>query len=285
MRKKELIHLLEERQQRVDYLMKRVETMEDLINGYREREQSVVDAMAGAHRAADDYMAEAVRRAESILLSARDEAESTLSAAKSTAETLKKDAETRSTELLKRTEATVAEYESTVKAYNRAIDESAAETLRNANKYIEILKGRKLSLSDLSEEVAGISAIPTREDVALPDAEGDPAKLMHNIYQLQNREIPDVEAEKDTAPADGDAAEPIDVFAALRNAVEEERASEPDGVPVYTAADEGEAPAAPAPDEVPKVNQFVSDDEEKEALSLDDLLDEIIQAGDKVNNG
>lgn len=293
MRKKELIHLLDERQQRVDYLMKRVESMEDLIKGYREREQSVVDAMASAHRTADDYMAEAVRRAESILKSAREEADQTVSSARDEACAIKKNAETQSAELLKHAEATVAEYESTVHAYNEAIEASAAETLKQVNRYVEILKAGKLPSSELLAEVSGMSKIPLQEEVVLPDTEGDPAKLMKNIYQLQNRDLPEMgeQCAESQAPPEAEAEQPS--FSSDEDDVAKsidlgsQFGGETGGeVPVYTYAEaSGEDRMQPAPDEVPKVGQFVEENGDEDALSLDDLLDEIIQAGDKINNG
>ena len=78
MRKKDLNRLLEERQQRVELLAKRVESAESLLETYRKREQSVVDAMAAARTSADQLIGEAAKRAEEMVRAAHQQAEELL---------------------------------------------------------------------------------------------------------------------------------------------------------------------------------------------------------------
>ena len=120
MRKKDLMRLLEERQERVELLMKRVESTENLLQTYQKREQSVVDAMAAARTAADQLIGEAAKRAEEMVRSAHAQAEALLEKARAESESLKK-----------RTEISMAEYQETILAYNRLIEDSAAEAIRS----------------------------------------------------------------------------------------------------------------------------------------------------------
>ena len=99
MRKKDLMRLLEERQERVELLMKRVESTENLLQTYQKREQSVVDAMAAARTAADQLIGEAAKRAEEMVRSAHAQAEALLEKAREESESLKKRTEISMAEL------------------------------------------------------------------------------------------------------------------------------------------------------------------------------------------
>ncbi len=282
MRKKDLMRLLEERQERVNLLMRRVETMEELIKGYQTREQSVVDAMAAAQDAADRYLAESQKRAEAILLNAGREAEET---------TRKAQAERR--ELLKKTEAAVAEYERQIRAFNEALEENAAEAVRSTNRFAAALRKQKLPLSDLPDEARGLSGIAPEAPADLPETGGNPAALMRNIYKLENRDLPDFDLPSYTELSDEDVAVRIGIPLMREEPEPPQADAAEESIPIYTAAggppETQEPPAetrtAPIPQEpaaVPTVTQFVGGGERNETeLTLDDLLDEIIQAGER----
>lgn len=278
MRKKDLMRLLEERQERVNLLMRRVETTEDLIKGYQTREQSVVDAMAAAQDAADRYLAESQKRAEAILLNAGREAEE-----------VTRRAQAERHELLKKTEAAVAEYEGKIRAFNEAIEENAAEAVRSTNRFAAMLRKQKLQLSDLPDESRGLSGIEPAPAKDLPETGGNPAALMRNIYKLENRDLPDFDLPSYTELSDEDVAVRIGIPLMQEDAEALREDPDAESVPVYTAA--GGPPemqaargpiAQPESAAVPTVTQFVGGEQKNETeLTLDDLLDEIIQAGER----
>lgn len=267
MRKKDLMRLLEERQERVELLMKRVESTENLLQTYQKREQSVVDAMAAARTAADQLIGEAAKRAEEMVRSAHVQAEALLEKARAESESLKK-----------RTEISMAEYQETILAYNRLIEDSAAEAIRSTNRYAELLKSRKLTPSE------EYTLRPAGERPHLQDATDNPAKLMQNIYELQNRDIPEI---REIPGLFGRAESPAPERAAVRPVPDEEDVARPVEIPFLSEQGEADMPLQEqSPKEegtLPRVQQFVAENAGAGdgGISLDDLLDEIIEAGDQ----
>ena len=274
MRKKDLNRLLEERQQRVELLTKRVESTERLLETYQKREQSVVDAMAAARTSADQLIGEAAKRAEEMVRSAHQQAEELLAKARAQSEELLSRARAESESLKKRTEISMAEYQETIHTYNRLIEDSAAEAIRSTNRYAELLKSRKLIPTE------DYLLRPEPEAPRLQDATDNPARLMQNIYELQNRDIPEIHEipglfgrEAHPIPEGADASAPGDA----------EEVARPVSIPFLaeegTTPSPAQAPAEEAP--LPRVQQFVAENTGENGLSLDDLLDEIIEAGDQ----
>jgi len=275
MRKKDLNRLLEERQQRVELLAKRVESAESLLETYRKREQSVVDAMAAARTSADQLIGEAAKRAEEMVRAAHQQAEELLAKARAESEALLSGARAESETLKKRTEISLAEYQETVNAYNRLIEDSAAEVIRSTNRYAALLKSRKLTPA---EEYVTRSE---PEAPRLQDATDNPAKLMQNIYELQNRDIPEIH---EIPGLFGREAHPIPEGADAQPSCDEEDVARPIELPFLSDKTEGVPAPSQAPAEeqaLPRVQQFVAENAGENGLSLDDLLDEIIEAGDQ----
>jgi len=223
MRKKELIRLLAEREEKILQLEQRVNTMDALIEGYRDREKALVDALTHAHETAAKVVADAEAKAQAITDSAQAQVDAELERAKR-----------QSAQLLKQTELTVAEYENTIAAYNAALEKAAAEAAANAERFASFSRGKRIASSDLGAEVEGLHELPLQEALDLPDPSGSPAQLMQNIYKIQNR-IPPEQEEPDPSPLD---------------------------------------------EEVPTVKDVVVE-EQQETYSLDDLLEEIIKAGEQ----
>ncbi len=201
MRRKEMQKLLDERAERIDLLDRRIEAMEQLVDSYKKREQSVVDAMSSLRESADRYKQENEEKARELISTAQERARTVLSDAQLRARTMVEEAEEkasgllksareRSARLLTQAEASVAEYETLLAAYNETLEKNASEAAESAERFAQYMRGRKMPKSTLGEEVSGLSSLPYAQEVRLPNPADDPVQLMRNIYKLQNRDIP-----------------------------------------------------------------------------------------------
>ena len=301
MRKKELIAQLAEREAQIARLEQRIQTMDGLIEGYHSRETAIVNALTHAHETAAEVVEEAEKRAKEILDEAEAAAAETRKRAQTDADGMLEQARSHSAQLLTQAEATVSEYETTIAAYNAALEQAAAEAAANAQRFAAFSRGHKIQPADLTEEVDGLHELPFAPRMDLPDPEGNPAQLMHNIYRIQNRVPPEggVPAEPPAPPEGGhDAplappAPPAPAGEELRpgpTAPEEMRTA----APAPQQAEDGQAlppkPPAPLPDggaedvPVPTVDGVLpKGKDDREDASLDELLEEIINAGEQYN--
>lgn len=253
MRKKELIAQLAERDARIERLEQRVQSMNEAVEGYHSRESAVVDALARAQEAAENIVAQAKSRAATLLREAQSQADRILF-----------DARSESATLLSQAEATVSEYEETIAAYNAALSEAAAEAAAKAEHFAAFTRSGRIRPSGLAQEVAGLHEVPFAPPVELEAPSDSPAQLMQNIYRIQKRTLPEQDA-----PAE-EAEEPRALFAQVNAGVQEEETA-----PLADAA--GEEPLA-------TVQGVLKENENAPAdASLDDLLDEIIKAGEQYN--
>lgn len=191
MRKKELIAQLAEREAQIARLEQRIQTMDGLIEGYHSRETAIVNALTHAHETAAEVVEEAEKRAKEILDEAEAAAAETRKRAQTDADGMLEQARSHSAQLLTQAEATVSEYETTIAAYNAALEQAAAEAAANAQRFAAFSRGHKIQPADLTEEVDGLHELPFAPRMDLPDPEGNPAQLMHNIYRIQNRVPPE----------------------------------------------------------------------------------------------
>lgn len=291
MRKKELLARLAEREAHIAQLEQRVQTMDGLIDGYHSREAAIVSALTHAHETAAEVIADAETRAKRILDDAGAAAESLRATAETDAARMIEEARRQSAQLLSRTEATVAEYETAIAAYNAALERAAAEAAANAERFAAFSRGHRIGPSELRDEVQGLHEMPYAGPMELPDAAGDPAQLMRNIYRLQNRIPP----EGGYPPAPEPAAEgtPEAPPAEQRDAMPASPPVEPpeSAPPVERPED---APASPAPptfaeedgeaEPVPTVREVLPEDGAHCApddATLDELLEEILKAGEQ----
>ena len=67
MKRREMKQLLEERIERITLLEGRIDTMEQLIEGYRKREQSIIDTLRTAQETAARVTASAETNANGVL--------------------------------------------------------------------------------------------------------------------------------------------------------------------------------------------------------------------------
>lgn len=291
MRKKELLARLAAQQAHIAQLEQRVQTMDGLIDGYHSREAAIVGALTHAHETAAEVIADAETRAKRILDDAGAAAESLRATAETDAARMTEEARRQSAQLLSRTEATVAEYETAIAAYNAALESAAAEAAASAERFAAFSRGHRIGPSELRDEVQGLHEMPYAGPMELPDAAGDPAQLMRNIYRLQNRIPP--EGGYPPAPEPAAGGTPEAPPAEQRDAMPASPPVEPpeSAPPVERPED---APASPAPptfaeedgeaEPVPTVREVLPEDGAHCApddATLDELLEEILKAGEQ----
>ena len=242
MKRRDMKLLLEERFERIALLETRIDTMDQLVEGYRAREQAIFDTLqtakenaakiieqAQAERAQLREEAEAesarvraeaeakLQEAEEFRLRARAEAEAVLADAINTANTLKKEAERQGVELsatvkadsermLRDAEIIKREYEEMVDSFNAMLEQNASELEITAARFAEFVKNRKIDRSEVRlDGNAFYKSVGELSDANLPDASGDPARLMQNIYRIQNRPLPE---DRQEAAAQEEPAQP-----------------------------------------------------------------------------
>jgi cell division septum initiation protein DivIVA len=223
--------LLEERFERIALLETRIDTLDQLVEGFRAREQSIFNTLqatkANAANALEEAKAEgakiiaeaeAVRaEAEKIRNDARMEAEALLSQAITTANTLKEEAERRGNELtaniradsermLKDALIIKREYEEMVETFNGILEQNASELEVTATRFAEFVKNRRIDRSEARlDGDAFYKSVGEMNDTTLPDASENPSLLMRNIYRIQNRPLPE-DRQETPAPAQEKAA-------------------------------------------------------------------------------
>ena len=270
MKRREMKLLLEERFERIALLETRIDTMDQLVEGYRAREQSVLDALQAAKLTAGKALEQAqgegaqviaeahktLAEAEQTRINARAEAEALLSDAITAANTLKAEAERRAIEvtatvkadserMLRDAEIIKREYEEMVDSFNAMLEQNASELEITAARFAEFVKNRKIDRAEARlDGNAFYKSVGELSDAALPDASGDPALLMQNIYRIQNRPLPedrlDVTGAQDEQPQA--KVEPVYAVAepATQPAAEEKplkAETEPVSAPVFPMED------------------------------------------------
>jgi len=258
MKRKEMKQLLEERIERISLLETRIDTMEQLVDGYRAREQSIIDTLHAANETAaktvddgktraDTMLSEAKRHADEALADAQAQTTAMLEEANRQANEALASAQSESERILKSAEATKREYEQMVATFNTMLEQNAVEAEQSASRYAEFIKERRIASAKLSPDDEDQYPNTGAEGrVTLPDPEGDPARLMQNIYELQNRPIPETAYEGRTEPAAeqtpaepagepiGEPAEPLPRYA--RHARTDDTPKEENAKPDYAYA-------------------------------------------------
>lgn len=217
MKRREMKLLLEERFERIALLETRIDNMDQLVGGYRAREQAVLNtlqtAKENAAKIVEQAKAEGARvraeaertlnEAEQVRQNARSEAEALLSEAISTATTLKTEAERKGVEMtanvradsermLRDADIIKREYEEMVDTFNAMLEQNASELEITAARFAEFVKDRKIDRTEARlDGNAFYKSVGELNDTALPDASGNPSLLMQNIYRIQNRPLPE----------------------------------------------------------------------------------------------
>ncbi|MEA5047263.1 MAG: hypothetical protein VB034_01510 [Eubacteriales bacterium] len=215
MNRKEMRMLLEERFERITLLETRIDTMEQLVEGYREREQSIIDTLRAAKENAARMVGEARAQAEEIRSKAIKESQAMREEAKAAADTFAVQAQAQAVELrasakaesdrvLRDAEIAKREYEELVASFNAMLAQNASELEQSAARFAEFVKERKIDPPEIRlDGGAFYKSVGEMGGSDLPDPGDDPASLMKNIYRLQNRPLPGAE---ESAPEAGKPA-------------------------------------------------------------------------------
>ncbi len=287
MRKKEMANLLEERAERILVMTQRMENQNQIIDNYRAREQAIVDSLASsqaeararieaAQAKADALTQSAQEQAKHAIAAAEAQAQSTLAEARAQAEELLASARAQSGLLVEQARASTVESEQKAARYNALVTQTAAQMREGMEQFASFISGGTVDLSK--------SAAPQVAQEELPDAQGDPARLMQNIYTLQNRDIPG-SVQQQTFPVPKPEAEEAQNGKQPEMRQDEEVADlaprpEAEWWPENEAEPAEEWRPEPEPElEIPTVSELMPDEPDDE-LSLDALLDEIIKAGE-----
>lgn len=237
MKKRDMKLLLEERFERIALLETRIDTMDQLVEGYRAREQAIFDTLSAAKENAAKMLEQAkaegaqirteaetvLKDAEQVRSNAHAEAEALLADAILTANTLKAEAEKKGNEMtasiradsermLRDAEIIKREYEEMVDSFNAMLEQNASELEVTAARFGEFVKNRKIDRSEARlDGNAFYKSVGELNDANLPDASGDPSLLMQNIYRIQNRPLPEdrIETPAQEAQQSADAGEAV----------------------------------------------------------------------------
>ena len=216
MNRREMKLLLEERFERIALLETRIDTMEQLVDGYRAREQAIINTLHAAQNTATRVVEEARAEAEAIREQARKEKQSLLEEAKRVFDAATAEAEHEANELrvsakaetgrvLRDAEIIKREYDELIASFNAMLEQNASELHQTASRFAEFVKGRKIDPPEVRlDGEAFYKSVGAMTEANLPDPSGDPSTLMKNIYRLQNRPMPGV---ADVAVAEGAAAQ------------------------------------------------------------------------------
>ena len=187
MKRREMKQLLEERMERITLLESRIDTMEQLIEGYRAREQSIIDTLrtaqetaarvaAKAQESANGVLDEANRRAGQVAEETARAAEEQLAAAKAESDKVLREAD-----LIKR------EHEELMASFNAMLEQNASELQLTAARFASFVRSHRVEIPEGEMFYKSVVALASEE---LPDPSGDPSRLMQNIYRIQNRPLP-----------------------------------------------------------------------------------------------
>ncbi len=221
MKRNEMKLLLEERFERIALLETRIDTMDQLIEGYRGREQAILDTLQAAKDNAAQIAEQAQQEAEETLAAAKRDAKALYDETVMTTEELKTEAEhlvkemlsgakAESERLLRDAEIVKREYEEMFDSFNAMLEQNASELQTSAARFGEFLKHRKIEPPETGgPDNAFYKSVGALSEESLPDPGDDPARLMQNIYRMQNRPVPEDRAEVPESTAErADGGEP-----------------------------------------------------------------------------
>ena len=202
MNRREMKLLLEERFERIALLETRIDTMEQLVDGYRAREQAIIDTLHAAQNTASRVVDDARAEADTIREQARKEKQALLDEAKRVFDAATAEAEHEANELrlsakaetgrvLRDAEIIKREYDELIASFNAMLEQNASELQQTASRFAEFVKGRKIDPPEVRlDGEAFYKSVGAMTEANLPDPSGDPSTLMKNIYRLQNRPLP-----------------------------------------------------------------------------------------------
>ena len=187
MKRREMKQLLEERMERITLLEGRIDTMEQLIEGYRTREQSIIDTLRTAQETAARVAAKAQESANGVLDEANQQAKQIAEEAARVAGEQLSAAKAESERLLREADMIKREHEELLASFNAMLEQNASELQQTAARFASFVRGHRVEIPEGEMFYKNVVALAGEE---LPDPSGDPSRLMQNIYRIQNRPLP-----------------------------------------------------------------------------------------------
>ena len=192
MNQKQVQQVLEEQVERIGSLEHRLGTLTQLLDGYKAREQAVVDSLNQASETAKVRVSQAEQTARQLLAGAEAQAEQTakkvVADARAEADALLVAARNESARVLSEAEQAVRGYRERLAAYNDNLKRGAAEVEAIATRYAAFIQNRVLE-DEFSRPAAESSPSGNTAGKEPLAPANNPQQLMHNIYKLQNRDI------------------------------------------------------------------------------------------------
>jgi|GEM_PF-2367317 len=276
--------LIEEQNKTIAELNEKLSAQQQLMDGvkaeldqYKQRELFISRAITDAAETAARIVSDAQKESDDIHDSAQQEyvasqkkGEAMIQSAYENARDIIKDAESASEKKIKETDAAVGAYVQLLNQFNESMKEQARQAEENVRKLSDFYARLNSALPELFAEVPQLNAtLNAAEEEPLPDPEGDPAQLMHNIYTIQKRYLPREDMpDRVSVPEEEEAPAP-----AARDEAEAEE-QEQMTVPEFEA-EEGE---------VVRVSDIAP--EEAETIDTEALIEKIAVMGDRpLGNG
>ena len=244
-----------------------IDTVSAQLEAYQQREYAISRALTDAAETANRIVTDAQKESDDIHDSAQKEymdsqkkGEAVVQSAYENARDIIKDAEQTSEQKIKDTDAAVCAYVQLLNQFNESMKEQARQAEENVKKLADYYMRLNNALPELFAEVPRLSYTVDRTDEEpLPDPEGDPAQLMHNIYTIQKRylpheDMPDRTSFPEQAPEGEETAEP-----------EQVQYPESNGKPIPNFS--------PEEGDVVRVSDLVEGEEE--TIDTDELIDKI----------
>lgn len=187
MKKKDLIKQIDDLNNQIDSLTKKIDyyreysaVEDELIHRYSEREKTILDVLGKIYSFSDDILSNAEKKSKRKIAHANKVAKQTIDKAKKEADMI----EAESIEKLNSYNASIQKY----KLQLKQIAESAQKKIDNVESIVDLTE-----IADIkNEEKENIEKQEPEEfKLKLANPDDNPVALMHNIYKLQNRELPE----------------------------------------------------------------------------------------------
>ena len=215
---------LSEKQQQLDNVNAQLEEL-------RQREYAISRVMTEAAETANRIISDAQKESDDIHDSAQQEyissqkkGEEMIQTAYENARDIIRDAEQTSEKKIKETDEAVCAYVKLLNQFNESMKEQARQAEENVKKLCDYYARLNSALPELFAEVPLLNnTLEEKKEKPLPDPEGDPAQLMHNIYTIQNRYLLHEDMPDRTSVPEEDEAQRANVSEGEASECSEER--------------------------------------------------------------
>ena len=202
-KKKQLVEELAQKEQAIARLSRQVEELNaqlresgEKLSAHQARELAVVNALTeaeglaktkieGAEKWADEIVAQAVseksriqQEGEAITMEAKQQAESIIAGARGQAQ-----------EILGEAESSLAAFRASAENFNRMLEDASASAQAQASAFEGAIRQLKIPDAEVATLESALERLPEAD--ALPEAYESPAELMHSIYAIEGREMPE----------------------------------------------------------------------------------------------